>query len=320
MATEAQDRRAGELRRWSRGMAFTAPRSAALLDELATATQDDASLTALLGPGWLDQPLAGVRLLAGVHDLVLSGNAPELSTMMYSCDPDAAPVGSDVLWKMTRQAIFDHPDEMRAALDWPVQQHIPGRAAFLLSGLAMLGQPWVRVLELGACAGLTLQPDEYLWQGQGWTWGASDSPVRLRTDCPSPPAGLTIVERGGCDIAPVDPGDPVMARRLHTFMPPELNQVHQDLDAALKIAAGRPQRIDKASAQEWLERRLLENPPLGVHTVVWHCQVWQQLDQAEQDGIRAALFAASNRYPISRIGYEPYEIGGPATLIVESFQ
>jgi hypothetical protein len=301
-------------------MAFAAPRSAALLDELATATEEDTSLSALLGQDWLDRPLAGVRLLAGVHELVLCGRVPELEMLMYSSDPDAAPVGSDVLWKVTRQAIFDHPDVMRAALDWPVQQHIPGRAAFLLSGLVMLGQPWVRVLELGACAGLTLQLDEYLWQGQGWTWGASDSPVRIRVDCPSPPPGLTIVERGGCDIAPVDPGDPVMARRLHTFMPPELNQVHQDLDAALKIAARRPQRIDKASAQEWLERRLLENPPLGVHTVVWHCQVWQQLDQAEQDGIREALFAASRRYPISRISYEPYELGGPATLIVESLQ
>jgi hypothetical protein len=320
MATEARGRGTSELHHRSRGMAFATPRSAAVVDGLATAAKNDASLSALLGQGWLDRPLAGVRLLAGVHDLVLTGQAPELEALMYFPDPDVAPAGGDVLWKVTRQAIFDHPDEMRAALDWPVQQHIPGRAAFLLSGLAMLAQPWVRVLELGACAGLTLQPDEYRWQGPGWTWGASDSPVRFRIDCPSPPPGLTIVERGGCDIAPVDPGDPAMARRLHTFVPAELSDVHQDLDAALKIAAGRRQRIDKASAREWLERQLLESPPAGVHTVVWHCQVWQQLEQAEQDGIRAALFAAARRYPISRISYEPYELGGPATLIVESFK
>lgn len=321
MATETQGRGASELHRRSQGMAFATPRSAAVLGGLATAAKDDASLKALLGQGWLDRPLAGVRLLAGVHDLVLTGKAPELEALMYMSDPDAAPAGGDVLWKLTRQVIFDHPDEMRAALDWPVQQHLPGRAALLLSGLAMLAQPWVRVLELGACAGLTLQLDEYWWQGPGWTWGASGSPVRFRIDCPSPPPpGLTIVERGGCDIAPVDPGDPVMARRLHTFLPPELREVHQDLDAALKIAAGRPQRVDKASAKEWLERRLLEHPPLGVHTVVLHCFLWHQLEQAEQDGIRDALFAAATRYPISRISYEPDEPGGPATLIVESFQ
>jgi hypothetical protein len=320
MATEAQGRGASELHYRSRGMAFATPRSAALVGGLATAAENDASLNALLGQGWLDRPLAGVRLLAGVHDLVLTGEAPELQALMYRFDPDAAPAGGDVLWKLTRQVIFDHPDEMRAALDWPVQQHIPGRAAFLLSGLAMLAQPWVRVLELGACAGLTLQLDEYWWQGPGWTWGASDSPVRFRIDCPSPPSGLTIVERCGCDIAPVDPGDPVMARRLHTFLPPEQSEVHQDLDAALKIAAGRPPVVDKARAQEWLERRLVEHPPLGVHTVVLHCHLWHQLEQAERDGIHEALLAASRRYPISRISYEPYELGGPATLIVEPFQ
>jgi hypothetical protein len=320
MATDAQGRGTSELHRWSRGMAFAAPRSAALVHGLAAAAQDDASLSALLGQGWLDRPLAGVRLLAGVHDLVLTGSAPELKAAMYASDPDAAPAGGDVLWKLTRQAIFDHPDQMRAALDWPVQQHLPGRAAFLLSGLAMLAQPWVRVLELGACAGLTLQLDKYWWQGQGWTWGASDSTVRLRVDCPSPPPGLTIVERGGCDIAPVDPRAPAMVRRLHTFVPPELNQVHQDLDAALGIAALQPPPVHKARAREWLERRLLEHPALGVHTVVWHCHLWHQLEQAEQDGIRDALLAAARRYPISRISYEPYELAGPTTLTVESFQ
>jgi hypothetical protein len=199
-------------------------------------------------------------------------------------------------------------------------QHLPGRAGLLLSGLAMLAQPWVRVLELGACAGLTLQLDEYSWQGPDWTWGASDSPVRFRIDSPAPPPGLAIVERSGCDIAPVDARDPAMVRRLHAFVPPELSQVHQDLDAALGIAAGQPPRVDKAHAQEWLERRLLEQPALGVHTVVWHGYLWHQLEQAEQDGIRDAMLAASRRYPITRISYEPYELGAPATLIVESFQ
>jgi len=320
MATGTQGGGSSGLRDWSAGMALTAPRSAALLRGLADAANGDSSLSALLGQGRLDGPLAGVRLLAGVHDLVLTGQAPQLETLMYATDPDAAPAQADVLWQTTRQTIFDHPHEMRAALDWPAQQHLPGRAAFLLSGLAMLGQPWVRVLELGACAGLTLQPDQYWWQGPGWTWGASDSPVRLRVDCPAPPEGLTIVERRGCDIAPVDPRDPDMVRRLHTFVPPELDSVHQDLDAALGIAAGRPRVVDKKNAREWLEQRLLEQSVLGVHTVVWHCHVWDQLDQGERDGIRDALLAAARRYPISRISYEPYQQGGPATLIVESFQ
>jgi hypothetical protein len=320
MATDAQGRGASELRSLSQGLTFAAPRSAALLRGLADAVEHDASLSGLLGPGWLDRPLAGARLLAGVHDLVLAGGVSELGALMSGSDPDAPPAGDDVLWKMTRQAIFDHPDQIRAALDWPVQQHAPVRAGYLLSGLAMLAHPWVRVLELGACAGLTLLLDEYRWQGPGWTWGPGDSPVRFRIDCPSLPPGLEIVERSGCDIAPVDPGDPAMVRRLHAFVPPELSQAHADLDAALGIAAARPRLVDKANAREWLERRLLEQPPAGVHTVVWYCQLWHLLEQAERDGIRDALFAAAMRFPVTRISYEPDEPGGPSTLIVESFQ
>jgi hypothetical protein len=236
------------------------------------------------------------------------------------CDPDAPPADADMLWQMTRQAIFDHPEQVRAALDWPVQQHSPGRTACLLTGLAMLGRPWVRLLELGACAGLTLLLDEYRWQGQGWTWGSDNSPLGFRAFCPPPPPGLAIVERAGCDIAPVDPGDPAMARRLHAFLPPELTQAHAELDAALGIAAARPRLVDQASAYEWLERQLIGQPPAGVQTVVWHCQLWHLLDQAEQDKIRDALLAAAERFPLTRISYEPYEPGGPATLIVESFQ
>jgi hypothetical protein len=281
--------------------------------------EHDAPLAALLGPGWLDRPMAGVRLLAGVHDLVLAGVLPELWAHVYGDTLDAPPPADDVLWKLARQAIFDHPEQMRAALEWPVQQHGPERAAYLLSGLSMLAEPRVRVLELGACAGLILQADEYRWEGQGWTWGRDDSPVRFRAFGPPPPPGLEIVERAGCDLAPVDPGDPVMARRLHSFAPSELSGMHANLDAALKIAASRPPLVDKASALEWLERRLLESPPAGVHTVVWHCHVWQLLDQTERDGIRRALFAGAQRFPLTRISYEPYEVGGHSTLIVESF-
>jgi hypothetical protein len=319
MATDTHGGGVRELRIRSRAMPSTAPLSAAVMLGLADAVEYDASLRALLGQSLLDRPLAGPRLLAGLHELVLTGKAPELESLMYPPGADAAPADGHVLWKATRQAIFDHPDELRAALDWPVQQHLPGRAGFLLSGLAMLAQPRVRLFELGACAGLILQLDKYQWQGPDWTWGASGSPVQFQLGCPCPPPGLTITERGGCDIAPVDPTDPAMVRRLHTFVPPEFHKEHEDLDAALAIAAGQHQLVDNASAREWLELRLLGQPAPGVHTVVWHSFLWHQLEQAEQDGIRDVLFATAKRYPVTRISYEPYEVGGPATLIVESF-
>src|SRR5260370_9260983 len=108
MVADTQHGGVSELRRWSRGMALTAPCSAAVLRGLADAADDDdASLNALLGPGWLGRPLAGVRLLAGVHDLVLAGKAAELKALGYLPDPDPAPAGGQVLCKAARRAIFD---------------------------------------------------------------------------------------------------------------------------------------------------------------------------------------------------------------------
>ena len=51
MATEARGRGISELHHRSRGMAFATPRSAAVVDGLATAAKNDASLNALLGQG-----------------------------------------------------------------------------------------------------------------------------------------------------------------------------------------------------------------------------------------------------------------------------
>ena len=135
------------------------------------------------------------------------------------------------------------------------------------------------------------------------------SPVGLPACGPPPPPGLAIVERAGCDTAPADPGDPEMARRLHAFVPPELTQAHADLDAALAIAAARPPLVDQAAAGPWLHRQLAAQPPAGVHTVVWHCHLWHQLDQAEQDQIRGALHAAATRFPLTRISCEPDQVG-----------
>jgi hypothetical protein len=51
------------------------------------------------------------------------------------------PAYDERTWLLFREALVEHPREIRAALDRPVQQHQPGRAAALLSGLGCSRPP-----------------------------------------------------------------------------------------------------------------------------------------------------------------------------------
>jgi hypothetical protein len=306
-----------ELRRFAAGMSFVAPRSAVVLLGLADALRTDPEIADAFADAVLARPVAGARLVAGLHDLVLAGQLPALREIMYPTDPDAPPPSPQTLWGLAREAFCTHAEHFQAALQWPVQQHIPDRAGVLLRGLAMLGKRRVRLLELGACAGLTLLLDRYRWRGVGWTWGAAESPLEFVVSSPAPPADLTIVDRAGCDVAPVNPDDPIAVRRLHAFVAAELTTTHSQLDTALGLARSAPVRVVRASAGQWLRRKLAETPDPGVHTVVWHSQVWHLLELEEQDEIRAMMVEAAYRLPLSRISWEPFRVGGRASLCIE---
>ena len=64
----------------------------------------------------------------------------------------------------------------------------------------------MRVLELGASAGLNLNWDRFRYERSAAAFGPPDSPVRLPL-AGTPPPALRIVARRGCDAAPLDPGD-----------------------------------------------------------------------------------------------------------------
>jgi hypothetical protein len=129
----------------------------------------------------------------------------------------------------------------------------------------------------------------------------------LRGQGPPPPADRTI--RADCDLEPIDPADPAQVRRLHAFI--QFTATHQQVDAALEIAAGIPGLIEKASAGAWLSQRLGDGPQPGAHTVVCQCRAWHLLDHAEQDWIQKLLNGAGRRYPLSYITFGPPAVGTP---------
>src|SRR5918993_2703432 len=175
-----------------------------------------------------------LRLLAGVFRLVLTDQAPEL-VRFYPClggqdDPAQA-------WPVLRGVIAAHRDELRGALEVPPQTNEVGRSVALLAGLfdlvATSGMRRIRLLELGASAGLNLLLDQYAFRADSWHYGPSDSKVLIANAIVGAvhPGPFEIVARAGCDLHPVDPTTADGRLLLTSFVWPF------DLDRHRRLAA-----------------------------------------------------------------------------------
>jgi hypothetical protein len=120
-----------------------------------------------------------LRLMGGIHRIVLEGRAPELARHYPS-------VGGDgdirAAWPTIRDLIAAQPPEVRDELTHPVQTNEVFRSTALLGGFLLVardtGLP-LRVLELGSSAGLNLRFDHYRYEQAGAAFGPAGSPVRF---------------------------------------------------------------------------------------------------------------------------------------------
>ena len=294
-----------------------------------------------------------LRFLGALHRLVLEGGAPSLArwfpTAGGAFDPaiDGPAARHDFL-----AAVEAHAGELADGLRQGVQTNEVGRCAALVVGfsevLRTFGLP-LRLLELGASAGLNLRWDRWRYESGATAWGDEAAPIRFvtapaaagrtagdasqvgstagvaptaagstsvayRTPAPDVSAplgpGEAVVERRGCDRAPIDAATDAGRRLLRSFVWPDQAARHERLDAALAAAAAVPAPIDAEDAAPWVARQLAEPVP-GVATVVFHSIVWQYLPQPTRDGVRAAIVAASHRAtadaPIAWLRMEPGE-------------
>ncbi|WP_434441453.1 DUF2332 family protein [Lentzea sp. E54] len=311
---------ASTLRTFAVRLRTSAPVSARILSELASELDRGGPVSDLLcSHSAVHSPLFGIQALAGVRLLMLSGKAPELSQRFAGAHAAAMAGESDsaslLAWLAARSAIVENAGDILAALDRTVQQHQPKTAAFLLRGLTMIGAPKVRLLELGACAGLNLILDHYRWFGLGWEWGEKDSPVRLAAAGPQPPK-LEIVDRAGCDLQPRDPSDPKHAMILHSFIPPEHDALRWDLDDAIELAARVGVKVARSPAGRWLRENLVPPDDRGTYTVVWHSSFWAYLTEDERNEIETTLTAAAGSMPLARVAYESTDFRSNPRLTV----
>lgn len=151
-----------------------------------------------------------LRMLAGVHALVLTGAAPTLAAYY----PSVGGSGGDeaMLWSAFQQVLVENRESVSRWLDHAPQTNEVGRAAALAGGLrhvlAEASFP-VRLVEIGASAGLNLRADHFRIDGVVASSGPADSPLVLRGAGfgAVPPAVATeVVERLGVDLAPIDSG------------------------------------------------------------------------------------------------------------------
>ncbi len=258
-----------------------------------------------------------LRFLGGVHRIVLEGRAPELATCYPSVGGRFDPNAPDDAGERFLQAVTEHLDECIISLSRAVQTNEVGRCAALLVGFLEVARETalpLRILEVGASAGLNLRWDLYRYEGgaAGSGWGDVHSPLRFDgvfvDPLPDLAAEAVVAERHGCDRSPIDAVSSDGALTLRSFVWPDQPDRFAALDAALRLASTVPIALEQADAADWVERQLASAHE-GVATVLYHSIVWQYLPVETRQRVTQAIgragASASVDAPVAWLRMEP---------------
>jgi hypothetical protein len=253
-----------------------------------------------------------LRLAGSLHRLVLAGAAPELATL-YPTVGGAWMRGADRGVAAVADFLADRGDDVRPLLDRAPQTNEVGRSAALLGGLLWVADRWrlpVRLFEIGASGGLNLQVDRFrLVSDGGRFWGDPGSPVVLEgawAGAPVPDADLTIVERGGSDVHPVDVTGDDGRLTLTSYVWPDMTARHARLAGAIALARAHPVPVQTADAASYVDDLRVEP---GTVTVLWHSVMFQYVPPEQQERVSARLAdlggSADERSPLVHLFAEP---------------
>jgi hypothetical protein len=252
-----------------------------------------------------------LRFMGALHLLVLEGRAPLLASQY----PSVGGAPGRGLAEAVRSTAAEHRDEIALRLTQGVQTNEVGRSAALLGGyleLSRLGLP-LRVLEVGASAGLNLLFDRYRYEGaDGAAFGPRESPLVFEQPWfarqPDLDLPLEVVERRGSDVAPIPIATEEGRQRLRSFVWGDQPERMARLDAALAVAQVTPPVVDRAPAPAWLRDHLDARRP-GCTTVVAHSIMFQYLSDQERREMLAAIDgagrAAAPEAPFAWLRLEP---------------
>lgn len=262
--------------------------------------------------GWQGDPATAadsvpLRLAGALHALVRSGSDPVLAKTYPPHE-----VGDEDLWRAVESALERDEPFLRDRLRSAPQTNEVRRSAALLPGFLTIGEKFARPLilsEVGASAGLNLQWDRYAYRLGEFGWGMG-APVTLAPDWSGPPppsVALTVAERAGCDLNPLDPRSVEDQERLLSYIWADQPDRLERTRLALGLAAAHDMRVEKADAIDWLADRLARPYPGNVH-VIYHSIAWQYFPETLKARGEALIGKAGARAtidaPLARLQME----------------
>lgn len=271
--------------------------------------------------GWpterIEEDAPALRLAAGLHHLVLTGQARILARLYAA--PDS--VTDEALWRAIDAALKQHAAALLETLALPPQTNEVARAAIYRAAAQWLTAAYrlpLVVTELGSAAGLNLLWDHYALDVAGQRFGPADATLCLAPDWTGPPPPDTrpvIRARAGVDLNPLDPETDRL--RALSYIWPDQPERRARLDDALTLAAAHRPDVTRGDAASWLETRLARPLPQAIH-LVCHSIFWQYLPEEDQARINTMLSRVGGRLrgdePLAHLSYEP-DGNGPGAAV-----
>lgn len=220
-----------------------------------------------------------LRLAGALHRLVLTDQDAQLSA---AYPPNR--VDNDTLWSAVSEAMAQHSDDILTWLNSPPQTNEVRRASAIIAAAQVIAQRHdlpMMVSELGASAGLNLNWHQFRLDLPGHSFGPTDAPVVLQPEWrgETPPAAqITVTDRCGVDLAPVDTNDPDDRVRLKSYLWPDQPHRLNLTEAAMALELV---PVDQGDAIDWLGRRLPQQKDGTLH-MVYHTIAWQYFPKSVQ--------------------------------------
>lgn len=233
---------------------------------------------------------AALRLLGGLHYLVLTGRAS---------------------WDRVDEALRDERDFLRRFVsEQRVQTNEVQRCWALLpcflEATRRLKASTIDLIELGTNAGLLLFWDSYGYRYQAGEWGLPDARLELSGEERGPVPGelltreLEVRDRIGIDLEPVDVTGDDGALLLRSFVWADRTERLERLDRAIDALRRDPPEIVRGGFVELLPD-LLARRREDALTVVLQIAAAGYLSEEGWEGLHAALAAGGERGPLAYV-------------------